>query len=140
MNWFTRENITTRSEDKKKELIEQDGACPHAEKDLNLAQVLRSEKDTWGPVSTYVCCFECDEKTSQQEQKEIVVCCDCSGSFEKSETIQWKWYDFYAPQGDQPMTICRGCRSKEKHQERVRKDREDYDSEMSHYDSQDQDC
>ena len=137
MNWFTRESISGRTDEQKKELIEQDGVCPHAEKDLNLAQVLRSEKDTWGPVATFVCCLECDQKASEDEQKEKVICHDCNGTFEKKDTVQWKWYDFYAPQGDQPITVCRACRAKEKHQERVQRDREDCEAEMGYRDNND---
>lgn len=130
MNWFTRESIQNKTDEDKKELIEQDGACPHAEKDLNLAQILRSEKDTWGPVATFVCCLECDQKASEEEQKQIVVCHDCSGSFEKKDTIQWKWYDFYAAQGDQPLTICNTCRTRPTHRKRVEDDRADYEDEF----------
>lgn len=136
MNWFTSLRIENKTEEQKKAFIEDDGACEHAQADLNLAQVLRREMDSFGVVSSFVCCNECDKKCEEHEGQQSEVCHDCSKTVLMKDAISWKWYDFYAPQGDEPLIICKECKGKEKHQERVKKDREDYESEMGYNDSQ----
>jgi len=44
--------------------------------------------------------------------------------------FNWKWYDFYAAQGDEPLRICYACQKLAKHKTRVRRDREDYNAEF----------
>ena len=44
---------------------------------------------------------------------------------------QWRWYDFYAPQGDEPLEICKCCWEAPKHQERMLRDRQNEDAEYN---------
>ena len=57
-------------------------------------------------------------------------CDDCKQARARKDTIEWRWYDFYAPQGDEPLVICTECQSKPKHVKRVAKDEADYRYEM----------
>lgn len=65
---------------------------------------------------------------------ETEVCHDCKKPFFKKDGIEWKWYDFYAAQGDEPLSICNQCRKGETHRHRVERDRVDYEEEMGRYD------
>tara|TARA_Y100001956_G_scaffold82973_1_gene107715 strand:- start:121303 stop:121680 length:378 start_codon:yes stop_codon:yes gene_type:complete len=92
------------------------------------------EQDSFGPVARYGMCVKCYEK-HKEEQKEIEeICSDCGEEFPRSKVIFWKWYDFHAPQGDEPYIVCESCQQKEKHKERVRKDDIAYQREMQYYD------
>lgn len=97
------------------------------------------ENDCCGTVGVYACCKECSEALDKQEDEEIVTCDDCGGEFARKDTHEWKPYDFYAPQGDEPMVICGTCRLAEKHLARVRKDRADYQAEFGDEDDDDDD-
>lgn len=130
MNWFVTDYIAGNSLAYKQERAEEDSCCEHVEKDPSCATHNHKEMDTWGPVSTWVCCEACHKEAEEREGAELVTCHDCGQEVESKDTISWKWYDFYAPQGDEPLVICNECRVKEKHRERVRKDREDYDREF----------
>lgn len=130
MNWFTRSWVEQRTIEEKKRLAEQDGACEHVEKDAYLAHVVRYEKDSYGIVASWVCCKKCDDKETEREGLETAVCHDCSKSVMKKDSFLWRWYDFYAPQGDIPLRVCNACRHAPKHIERVRRDQEDYEQEF----------
>lgn len=65
---------------------------------------------------------------------ETEVCHDCKKPFFKKDGIEWKWYDFYAAEGDEPLFICNQCRKGEVHRHRVESDRIDYEEEMGRYD------
>ena len=88
------------------------------------------ESDCCGTVGVYACCKECSENLDKQEDEELVTCDDCGQEFQRKDTSEWKPYDFYPPQGDEPMIICNTCRVAEKHRTRVRKDKEDYNEEF----------
>ena len=96
--------------------------CEHVEKDKKLAYVVRSELDSFGPVGVYVCCKACEDEYKKAEDEELVTCADCKQEKPRSETFEWRWFDFYAPQGDEPLIICTTCRKGEKHAKRVRED------------------
>lgn len=130
MNWFTKSVIGHLSTEKKQALIDEDRGCRHVEKDATLATHVSRENDSFGVVSQYVCCRACFEKLKQREGKEIVTCNDCHGKFEAKDTMQWIWYDFYAPQGDIPLTVCNTCWSKDRHQNRMANDRQDRIDEL----------
>lgn len=130
MNWFTNRVISGNSAKHKQELLDQDGGCEHVVADINLAFEYRAENDSCGVVSSWVCCKECSDAADQAEGEEERVCSDCGKTHKAKDGISWKWYDFYAPQGDEPLEICNECRKAEKHIERVRRDREDYEQEM----------
>lgn len=138
MNWFTRAIVSDKSAAHKQKLLDQDGGCEHVEKDINLAYALRAERDSFGPVSTWLCCKACEEAAEEAEGEVEEVCADCGKTHKAKDGIAWKWYDFYAAQGDEPLQICNECRKAEKHLERVRRDREDYEAEMGHYDAIDE--
>ena len=136
MNWFTTDYIANHSVAYKKALAEEDSCCEHVEADPSTATHNRKEKDTMGTVASYVCCDACNEEAEKREDNELVVCHDCGKEVRAGDAIKWKWYDFYAPQGDEPLDICNECRRKPKHLERRRKDQEDYEAEMASYDDQ----
>ena len=94
------------------------------------------ENDCCGTVGVYACCKECSDALDKQEDEELVTCDDCGGEFQRKDTHEWKPYDFYAPQGDEPMIICKTCRTADKHLARVRKDRADYQAEFGLDDEQ----
>ncbi len=130
MNWFTRTGISSFTEEKKKQLASEDSCCGHVEADPNLAVVIRREMDSMGPVSSHCACAACETLMQQEEDNEQCTCRDCLGTFPRSQVVMWRWYDFYAAQGDEPICVCDSCRKLPKHQERVRKDREDYEYEF----------
>lgn len=134
MNWYTKTYIGKISNVRKQELFDMDGGCEHCEADISKADYLRKENDSFGTVSSWVCCSECDTKADEAEDEEEEVCFDCKKTVKMKDAVEWRWYDFYAPQGDEPLIICNECRTKEKHLDRVRKDREDYEEEMARYD------
>jgi hypothetical protein len=88
------------------------------------------ESDSFGTVGVYACCKECSENLDKQEDEEEVTCHDCGQEFQRKDTVEWKPYDFYAPQGDEPLVICKVCRIADKHLARCRKDRADYNAEF----------
>lgn len=92
-----------------------------------------TENDSFGIVSGYYCCQACKDEADREEGEELVYCADCGEEKKTKDTIRWKWYDFYAPQGDEPLIICNECADKEKHQARVTKDLESYEREMEYY-------
>lgn len=129
MNWFTRSAIIGTTEAKKK-MIEEDGGCDHVVADPDLAVSVSREKDSFGTVGQYVCCAECLNKQAEAENEVKYCCTDCKSMVAKKDGLHWRWYDFYAPQGDEPIFVCNPCRVLPKHQNRVRQDREDYEAEF----------
>lgn len=134
MNWFTGRFISGCSTAHKKELAERDSCCEHVEADPSVAYYYGAENDSFGTVGSHVNCKDCYEKAQAAEDEELVTCADCGNVVKSGDTISWRWYDFYAPQGDEPLIICNSCRTKEKHIQRVRKDRADLDEEMDGWD------
>jgi hypothetical protein len=125
MNWFTRVSLATSTVETKQEYADQDSVCEHVEGDINLAHAVRREMDSLGSVGTYVCCKACDEQVDEEAGNEQCVCRDCKQPTKLKDGFNWRWYDFYAPQGDEPVFICNGCRDKPTHQARVRQDNDD---------------
>lgn len=109
------------------------GGCEHVGDNPSLLYKITYENDPWGREG-YCLCQACSEQADAVEDEEEVICYDCQQTFKKKDTIEWRWYDFYAPQGDEPLTICQSCKKAEKHQARVKQDREDYEEEMKRYD------
>lgn len=139
MNWFTREVVEHLSSKEKKTLLEQDSGCDHVVGNIDLAYTMHSEKDSFGPVSTHVVCKECDKAIDEEEGNQECTCRDCKQTVKKKDGIEWKWYDFYAPQGDEPIFVCKACRSQPPHQNRLAKDRADYEAEFGRSDEDDSD-
>lgn len=113
-------------------------ACEHVEADPTKAVHLFKEDDSFGPVGRYYTCEACREKTQKENDDADVTCDDCKGEFKKGETSEWRWYDFYAAQGDEPYVLCESCRKADKHKERVRKDRATREEEDEYYRKQDE--
>ncbi len=130
MNWFTKDYIANTSLEHKQKMVDQDGGCEHAEADASVVAYVRYEKDSFGPVSSYACCAECDKRADEEEDNEIHTCHDCKQDKPQKDGIHWKWYDFYAAQGDEPLFICNCCRKEPKHLKRVEDDRRAHDEEF----------
>lgn len=139
MNWFTKEVVEHLSSEAKQKLLDLDGGCGHVQGDITLAYVMHSEKDSFGPVSTHVVCKECNAAAEEEEDNEECTCRDCKQTIKKKDGIEWKCYDFYAPQGDEPLFICNVCRPKQPHQSRVARDRADYEAEFGRPDEDEDD-
>ena len=118
MNWFKHDYPT----DPMKVVI-MDSACEHCESDISQAFVIAKEMDSFGPVASHVMCKACFAIAQEEEAKEEVFCADCKTTVLKSEALEWRWYDFYAAQGDEPRIICKTCWSLPKHQHRIERDR-----------------
>ena len=63
------------------------------------------------------------------EDEEMTFCHDCKKTEKAKETIKWRWYDFYAEQGDEALVICRECWKAPRHQDRMANDRAERDEE-----------
>lgn len=141
MNQMTKEFHGNATLAKKQALVALDGGCEHAEADASTVAYVHYEKDSFGPVSSYACCEACSKKADDEENSETYVCVDCKETKPQRDGIQWKWYDFYAAQGDVPLFVCDCCRPKEAHQARVARDQRDYDEEFGVEDNNsDNDC
>ncbi len=96
--------------------------CSHVEANEASAFVVHSEVDSFGPVGVMVACKGCDDKRMAAENAELVLCCDCKTKKPAMDTFEWTSFDFYAPQGDEALVVCRDCGAKPKHAARVAKD------------------
>lgn len=135
MNWFTKSRVGASSDAQKKSLVEEWGGCEHVSADHTKLFIVSYENDSFGREG-YCLCEECYNKGIQVEDEEKHTCSDCRSTVAKKDGVVWKWYDFYAAQGDRPLFICNNCRTQEKHINRVEKDRRDYQEEMDHHNRQ----
>lgn len=124
MNWFTHSRHSTGQV-----FIEYNDSCVHMDENPEQECVLSKENDSFGSEG-YLMCLDCWEEAQAQVAAEICGCYDCKKQVPRGEGIEWRWYDFYAPQGDEPMFICNDCKSLSKHKERVAKDSRDRDIEL----------
>lgn len=132
-NWFTEESLANATEEvriKKAHNIEDE--CEHVQNHPEMLYVISRENDSFGIVGEYGMCQSCYRQMKENINNEKVICHDCHQTVNKGDTISWKWYDFYAPQGDEPMIICNHCRTLPKHKQRVIKDREEYEEEIEY--------
>lgn len=106
------------------ELAREDGCCEHVEAGAPIFAV-GCEDDSFGPLARIGNCEACYHASVAAHAAEMVVCNDCKKEVPRSQATEWKWWDFYAPQGDEPLVICDQCRKLPKHIERVRADRAD---------------
>lgn len=136
MNWFVQKDISGNSRKFKEKISQEDSCCEHVEADPSVAVSDRTERDSFGIVSRYVCCAKCEEEAEERDEQVIHTCFDCGKKHAAKDGIAWKWYDFYAPQGDDPLHICNDCCAREKHINRVKRDREDYEAEMDRYEAE----
>jgi hypothetical protein len=98
-----------------------------------------NEDDSFGPLTRYVVCLDCYTQHIEDHNNQKTCCQDCKQLKLNRDMRQWKWYDFYAAQGDEPMDICNECWTQPKHVNRMAKDKADYRAEMASYDDQDDD-
>lgn len=114
--------------------------CKHVQKQgLSVGVGYFYEKDSCGYVFVEIVCKRCKDKT-QKKIDESLVCCDDCGSEKPSKVVRaWKWYDFYAPQGDEPRMVCTDCWELPPHQLRMKKDDDDYRFEHGIPDDDEQD-
>lgn len=135
MNWFTTDYVAQRSLEAKAKAIAEHGGCEHVEADNSLLHAIQYENDPWGREG-YCVCEACQKKAEAKEDAEDHTCCDCKQSFTlASGGTLWKWWDFYAPQGDEPLPICATCRNKEPHLTRRRRDAADLETENEYQDN-----
>lgn len=135
MNWFTKENVANLSSQEKKNRLAQWGGCEHVTDNPDLLYTISYENDSMGREG-YCLCEDCWDKLQEEEEEEVVTCYDCKKPVKVRDSIQWRWYDFYAPQGDEPIIVCNECKVLQKHIDRCEKDRRDYESEFG-YDEDD---
>ena len=136
MNWFN-----TYGPQAARRMVDKGLAdpCEHVERGEAEPVILHTESDSFGTVGGYAPCRSCEDKRREEEANETVVCRDCKEQKKRKETFQWKWYDFYAPQGDVPLTICFECRDKPTHKRRVQQDKWDREDEFGYEDDDDYD-
>lgn len=128
MNWFKHDYPTPG-----KLVVIDDAACEHCENDITQAFVIAKEMDSFGPVSSHVMCKACFAIAKEEEGKEKVTCMYCKETILKSASKEWRWYDFYAAQGDEPTVLCQACYDSPRHQSRMARDRQEYEEEMASY-------
>ena len=118
MNWYVHKVIgEVKQSDIDRAL---DGHCDHVK--VGTKAHLVGEQDSFGPVTRFLYCTECYNKAKEEEGNEPVFCDDCGKEVPKKNTFEWRWYGFYAPQGDEPLIICKDCKGGEKHKKRVEAD------------------
>lgn len=128
MNWFTEEFDKNR--------ISYMAArpecdfCEHTEHDHSKIFVVTKEKDSFGDVGWYAQCEACYKSSQEDKEAEEVICHDCGKIVTRKEVREWKWYDFYAAQGDEPLLICEDCWNRPQHAERRKRDRRDREIEL----------
>ncbi len=110
-------------------MVEENDCCEHFTADASKLVVVSYENDSFGREG-YGSCQECYDKSLAVVEEETHTCTDCKKSVPLKDGLMWKWYDFYAPQGDEPLFVCNECRKLEKHRERLAKDARDYEWEF----------
>jgi len=89
---------------------------------------VHTETDTFGPVNWMAVCQACHDES--QNSIALDPCHDCGEKIPEKDMRQWKWFDFYAPQGDEPLYVCIVCWDMKKHQDRMNQDDRDRDEEF----------
>lgn len=113
--------------------------CEHVTKDLSLVcevMVTKTEESEQLKALCKECTLEMLKKLDKEEEEadtRTEVCYDCHKEVRRAKITYWRWYDFCAAQGDEPIKICDNCLGKTKHVNRVLRDREDYEEEMRRY-------
>lgn len=130
MNWFTKDIVSASSDEHKQALLNQDGGCEHVEKNVALGHAVHKEMDTFGPVSTFLCCKACHLKAKAEEGQIVLICQDCKNPVKRIGGILWRWYDFNAAQGDKAIFVCASCQGQHNHRVRVSRDAQAYVEEF----------
>ena len=129
MNWFTKSFVDHVSLSKKQALVQENDCCEHVENDNSQLAVVSYENDSFYREG-YGMCQACFDKAEEQEGEELHTCNDCKSEVPLKKGVMWKWYDFYAAQGDEPLFVCDCCRPLATHQARVNRDKADRDWEL----------
>lgn len=95
--------------------------CEHVEAGERALAVF-SEDDSFGPVMRYAACDACTEKAEEEQNAEMKYCRDCAKTHRRDAGRFWRWYDFYAAQGDEALFVCNACWSAPKHKGRMADD------------------
>lgn len=107
---------------------EEDDTCGHlkvGERAFNTVV----ESDTLAPsTESYHECEAC----YNSRMVELTNCPCCSRQIEVGDLREWRWYGFYAPQGDEPITLCVKCWDEPTHQRRIQRSREDMEWEQEY--------
>lgn len=82
----------------------------------------------YGVLEPY--CQSCVQKENEEYENELVFCGDCKTLKPRKEVRSWRWFDFYAAQGDEPMLVCTSCWGAHRHQRRMEQDAIDREREM----------
>lgn len=109
------------------DVLERADRCVHAQVDLSLGVKYSMESDTFGILEVCVQCKTCFEETKRQDR--LNHCHYCGA---EKETDQWRWYDFYAPQGDVPLEVCSDCWDGPAHQRRISRDNDNYEMDRDY--------
>lgn len=83
---------------------------------------LFKEDDSFGPLVRYIVCFQCYNEEAERRLSEQHCCADCRQKVPLRGGILWRWYDFYAEQGDEAVFVCNACQLMPKHQARLADD------------------
>lgn len=103
--------------------------CEHVDANPSVAYAVQTEDDSFGPVGRYIICKACYDDSKAAEGNRTVICHDCKQPKLAMNTINWKWYDFYDEQGDEPIIVCNDCMKGPAHKQRVQEDRRDRERE-----------
>lgn len=106
--------------------------CEHILAATACAVAVLCEDDSFGPLTRYAVCKACHDKAKAEHNAQLVTCCDCKQHKPRSDVRQWRWFDFYAPQGDEPLDVCKACWDEPKHQSRLAQDRMDAQAERDY--------
>lgn len=124
MNWFTRSVVSHYPHDIKKKEVQQWGGCEHVVKDPSLLFSISYENDPWGREG-YCQCEECYRAANAARDEEMLGCEDCHRVLARKELTSWSAYDHNPKDGDRPIYLCVSCQTKDKHLQRVARDRND---------------
>ena len=127
-------NVLSTSYHISKAALDEADLCEHLQQEATAqAYAIFKEDDSFGPVGRIAVCKVCYDKSIQEHNEQTTCCNDCKQMKKNSEMREWRWYDFYAPQGDEPLEICTDCWKEPKHQERMRKDNQARKEEEAYY-------
>lgn len=112
--------------------------CEHCSaNDLSAAVGYFYEQENGQYVFAEIVCEVCRLEAQKVIDETPETCEDCHHEVPHKDVRYWRPYYFHAPSGDVPATICKACWELPKHQERMKKDDEDYRAEMDEPDDHD---
>lgn len=109
---------------------ERNESCEHVTADHSLAYFVLCEDDSFGPLVRYAVCQPCHAAWQLEEAAKVRSCADCHKEVTQDQGYEWKWYDFYAQQGDEALFVCKLCWCEPAHKARLAKDKADFEEEV----------